>query len=144
MLSKTPPSRFRTVCPTSTADPVGSPGAAPWLHQPTTLGSCGGLSTRSWFVRMDTTGAATPISGMRRVYGPSRPSDLFVVRRLAALADPGEEVVVGVDPDGTGDAVGEAVVGAEPAAPAPVTSSPELQAATTATRASPAMNRAVP
>ena len=63
---------------------------------------------------MDTTGAATPISGMRRVYGPSRPSDPVVVRRLAALVDPGEEVVVGVDPDGIADPVGDAAVGAEP------------------------------
>jgi len=94
---------------------------------------------------MDTTGAATPISGMRRVYGPSRPSDLVVVRHLAALVDPGEEVVVDLDPDGIGDPVGVALVGAEPGgAPAPVPSSPELQATTTPTRASPAMNRAVP
>jgi hypothetical protein len=42
--SKTPPPLLRTVCPTSTADPCGAPGAAPLLHQPVIPGSRGGRS----------------------------------------------------------------------------------------------------
>src|SRR5919106_1302070 len=68
MSSNTPPPA-RTVWPTTTADPCAAPGAAPSLHHPARPGSRGGSSTPSslWIA---TTGASTPIRGIRSEYGP--------------------------------------------------------------------------
>src|SRR5215217_701674 len=123
--SKTPPPSLRTLCPTTTADPCRSPGAAPSLHHPAILGSRGGSRTRSALLWMGTTRVSTPIRGMRKVYGPSmRPAGIAVGSRDALLA------------------LGDADVGAGD--PAGAASPLEPQAAVKATRTSPARNRASP
>src|SRR5215207_10330560 len=90
MSSKTPPPSLRTACPTTTADPRGSPGAAPSLHHPAMLGSRGGSSTRSLLLLMGTTGACTPIRGMRNMYVPSMSPAGVGVRLRDALVASGE------------------------------------------------------
>src|SRR5215218_1275381 len=147
MSSKTPPPSLRTACPTTTADPRGSPGAAPSLHHPAILGSRGGSSTgftRSSLLLMGTTGACTPIRGMRNVYVPSMRPDWVGVGLRDILVRSGD-AVGSTDPSVTSGVavsadVGAAAVGPTGAAP----SSLEPQAAVTAARASPAMNRASP
>src|SRR5215218_2453490 len=127
--SKTPPPSLRTLCPTTTADPRRSPGAAPSLHHPAILGSRGGSRTRSALLWMGTTRVSTPIRGIRNLYGPSmRPAGIAVGSWDALLA--------------CGDADVAAEVGW--ADPTGATSPLEPQAAVKATRASPARSRASP
>jgi hypothetical protein len=91
---------------------------------------------------MGTTGASTPIRGIRNLYGPARPPVWLAVGLGDTLVTPADEVVADVD---LGETYADAVIAGVGAGvgPGAVTSwSPALQAAVTARRASPAMNRA--